>query len=246
MISNGFAYAASSYGAGGLSIKEGIIRTHQLTEYVINNYPVTGKVVLIGMSMGGNIVLELGAKYPDLYDGVLDGFGSKDLIPQYYDKVYYASLTNDADIANALTARGIAVPPFPFAPPVLVAPLSVQLAAFRTFSSQGAEDMVLACGGTPNEKPKAYERISPTYSSFDISIPTITLHGTADGPVPYQQSVEFKDAVVAAGYGSLYRLYTVTGGQHGDSLTSAKIPACFMLLMNWIKNGVAPPETMPW
>jgi len=33
--------------------------------------------------MGGNVALQLGAKYPDLYSGVLDVCGSKDLIDSY-------------------------------------------------------------------------------------------------------------------------------------------------------------------
>jgi hypothetical protein len=246
LINNGFAFAESNFGAGGMSIKEGVIRTHQLTEYVINNYQVTGKIILVGGSMGGNAVLELGAKYPDLYDGVLDMFGSKDMAAQYYDKVYFASLTDDNELQKALEDRGAIVPPFPLAPPALNLPLSSLLQAFRTFSSQGAEDIELACGGTPDEKTKAYERISPMFSATDIAIPTITLHGTADGLVPYQQSVEFRDAVVVAGHGNLYRLYTVTRGQHGDSLMTAKMPTCFMLLYNWVKNGVPAPQIQPW
>ena len=88
-LSLGFATAASNYGEGAYCVKEGVIRTHQLTEYVIDNYDVTGYVYLFGASMGGNIVLELGAKYPDLYDGVFDLFGSKNLKTQYTDKMNY-------------------------------------------------------------------------------------------------------------------------------------------------------------
>jgi predicted esterase len=236
LINNGFAYAASNYGAGGFSVKEGVIRTHQLTEYVINNYHVTGKVFLVGGSMGGNIVLELGAKYPDLYDGVIDMFGSKDLAAQYNNVMCYAGIADDDDLAAAVIANGGVNPPFP----------CNSIAAFRDFCLNAGTDIALACGSTPEEKPKAYERFSPMFSATNIAIPTITLHGTADSVVPYHQSVEFKDAVATAGHANLYRLYTVTGGQHGDPSMLAKMSTCVMLLINWVKNGVPAPQVQPW
>jgi hypothetical protein len=81
--SNNIAIAWSNFGDGGWCIKEGIIRTHQLTEYVIDNYHVTGKVLLFGASMGGEVACLLGEKYPNLYDGVLDECGVKDLADFY-------------------------------------------------------------------------------------------------------------------------------------------------------------------
>lgn len=235
-ITKGFAYAASNYGAGGFCVKEGVIRTHQLTEYVINNYFVTGKIFLVGGSMGGNIALELGAKYPDLYDGVLDMFGSKDVAAQYNNMMFYAGIADDNDLAAAVIANGGVNPPFPL----------TSTAAFRDFCLSGGTDIALACGGIPEEKPKAYERFSPIFSSTDIAIPTITLHGTADSVVPYHQSVEFKDAVAAAGHADFYRLYTVTGGQHGDALMFAKMSMCMTLLISWVKTGVPAPQVQPW
>ena len=87
LVEEGFAYAASSYGEGGWPIKKAMIHTHQLTEYVINNYGVTGKVFIVGHSMGGLIGLALGEKYPELYDGVLDISGMKDVILGYTELV---------------------------------------------------------------------------------------------------------------------------------------------------------------
>ena len=74
-----FAYAWSSYGEGGFCPKEGMISTHQLTEYIVEKYNVAGKVFLLGVSMGGEIAFLLGEKYPDLYCGVLDVCGVKDV-----------------------------------------------------------------------------------------------------------------------------------------------------------------------
>jgi hypothetical protein len=66
-------------------------------------------------------------------------------------------------------------------------------------------DIALACGGTTEEKPQAYERISPTFNAVDIEVPTITVHGTAVGHVDYSISIEFMYAVEAAGHSSMYR-----------------------------------------
>jgi pimeloyl-ACP methyl ester carboxylesterase len=240
-IGLGYATAASNYGEGGYCVKEGIIHTHQLTEYVIDNYGVTGNVYLFGASMGGNIVLQLGAKYPDLYDGVFDLFGSKDLKKQYTDKMNYVGM-NDADLIAALTLAGSAIPPFPFSMiPGLT--LTQKLDAFQSFSLDSGTDIWLACGGnTPEEKPKAYERISPTFSSIDIAVPTITVHGSADGLVPYSQSLEFKNAVTAAGHSDLYRLYKVDGKGHGD-ISNAVIGLRFGQLVAWVESGTLPPDS---
>ena len=246
IFDQGYMIAESNYGEGGYCVKEGVIRTHQLTEDVLDNYPVTGKVLLLGVSMGGCIALQLGAKYPKLYDGVLDICGTKDLAGSYEDKIYYASLTNDDDLIAALIAKGSAVPPYPFGL-VVPSPLSNQLAAFRGYCLTSGGDIALACGGnTPEEKPKAYERLSPTFSAADLTIPTITVHGDLDGLVPYSQSVAFEAAVAANGDSNLYRLYTVVGGEHADSPVRAKMPVCMSLLLDWVENGNPAPATAPW
>ena len=72
LVQEGFAAAASSYGNKGFDEKFGVIRTHQLTEFAIDKFDVTGKVFLQGISLGGSIALVLGERYPDVYSGVLD------------------------------------------------------------------------------------------------------------------------------------------------------------------------------
>jgi len=239
--------AESTYGEWGYCVKEGVIRTHQLTEYILDHYPVTGKVLLLGISMGGDVALQLGAKYPQLYDGVLDICGTKDAAAQYNDKMLYSSLTNDNDLIAALIAKGSAVPPYPFGNIPNLPTLSDQLAAFRGFCLTSGGDIALACGGnTPEEKPKAYERISPTFSAADLTIPTITVHGDKDGLVAYSQSIAFEAAVAANGDSNLYRLYTVVGGEHANSPVRAKIPVCMTLLLDWVENGNPAPATPPW
>jgi len=246
LLGQGYMIAESNYGEGGYCVQEGMIRTHQLTEYVLDHYPVSGKVLLLGISMGGNIALLLGTKYRHLYDGVLDVAGTKNLKSQYDVKMYYASLTDDAELAAAIIANGGVVPPFPISysvPP----PLSNQLAAFRVFQLSAAGAIANACGGnTPEEKPKAYERFSPTFSAADLAIPTITIHGDKDAIVPYFESVEFEAAVAANGASDLYRLYTVVGGEHADMPVMLKIPVCMPYLLDWVENGNPAPATAPW
>lgn len=187
LLEEGFAYAASSYGEGGWAVKNGMIRTHQLTEYVINNYGVTGKVFLIGFSMGGTMALLLGEKYPELYDGVLDISGVKNVVQAYI-----------------VTVELINSPGFPFFP-----------LQQRLFLLSAKADYEAACGGSYDDKPKAYERINPT-SHLEISTPTITVHGVQDPGVPIVDALNYEIAVAEAGRSEYYQLYTVDPGMHGD------------------------------
>ena len=235
LLDFGYAVAFSSYGAWGYVIKEGIIRTHQLTEYVIDNFHVTGRVYLVGVSMGGNTVLELGVKYPHLYSGVLDISGTKDVISRYNLHSYYAGITDDTALGAAVVANGGLNPPYP----------TTSISSFRTYCTNSAADVIDQCKGTPDKKQQFYERISPIYSAIDISIPTITVHGTADGLAPYAQSVAYMNAITAAGHSDLYRLYKVVGGQHANPAVLNQITPCFQQLVNWVENGVVPPASNP-
>ncbi len=230
-IKMGNAFAESNYGVGGFCIKEGIIRTHQLTEWLIDNYHVTGKVYLVGISMGGATVLMLGAKYPELYAGVLDIAGTTDAIARYNLHSYYAGIADDTALANAVLANGGLVPPFP----------CTTIAAFREYCQMSVADTAAACGGTPEEKPQAYERVSPLYSATDISVPTMVIHGTKDGLIPYSHSVNYFNAVVTAGHGDLIRFYKVVGGQHANTPVVAQIPVRLPQLINWVEHGVLAP-----
>jgi pimeloyl-ACP methyl ester carboxylesterase len=187
LVEQGFAYAASSYGEGGWCIQKAMIRTHQLTEYVIDNFDVTGKVFLIGHSMGGNIVLLLGEKYPELYDGVLDSCGMRDVVQAYISGV---TMINS--------------PVFPTLPPPV-----------QAFMLQAVADWEAEFGGSYYDKPKAYEKKNPI-DNAEISIPIISVNGAQD-PMssPYQQTV-YGLAVDAAGCSEYYRTYTVDPGMHGD------------------------------
>ena len=186
-----------------------------MTQYVIKNYNVTGKVFLYGISMGGGIALLMGQKYPQLYSGVLDIAGTKDSIDLYNTKLDFLSAANDSEMAAKLQAINASVPPYPFS--VLVPPpLSQQLYYWRAFLNQSADDTAIECGGTPQNASQAYVKNSATYNA-DISIPVITVHGTSDALVPFSQALKYQAAVAAAGCSDLYRLYPIPGGQHGDA-----------------------------
>jgi len=190
LLEQGFAYAASSFGEGGFSIKMGMTRTHQLTEYVIDNFGVTGKVFIIGRSLGGAIVLLLGEKYPELYDGVLDISGVKNVTQLYVDLV---ALINS--------------PGWPYTLP------PDRQASFM----QMVMDIEAEYGGTYDEKPQHYEKRNPV-SNAEISIPIISVHGAQDPNMrpTSKQALSYGIAVDAAGCSEYYRVYVADPGKHGD------------------------------
>ena len=201
LINSGYAYAASSFGEGGYTVKEGMILTHQLTEYVINNFDVTGKVFLVGVSMGGTISLLLAEKYPQLYDGVLDICGGKDLTARY-DYIQYV-LSN------------------PTLPP-----------ASRDFMTKWGNDIVEACGGTPENRQQFYDRLSPTCHA-NIAIPVISVHGTADTLLPITQAQAYGAAVAQAGCSEFYKAYTIVGGGHCTPAVMAEAYSHFNELVSY-------------
>jgi pimeloyl-ACP methyl ester carboxylesterase len=197
LIGQGFAYAASSYGEGGFPTKEAMIRTHQLTEYVIDNFGVTGKVFIVGHSMGGLIGLLLGEKYPELYDGVLDISGMRDIVLGYTDSI--AVIADINEHWDEMTPEEQAV----------YGPL-------RNMLMQMVADMETQFGGSYDDKPQHYEKLNPV-DNAEIRIPMISVTGAGD-PLSVNQVYTFRDAVIAAGCEEYYKLYVVPGG-HANSPT---------------------------
>ncbi len=236
MISAGSAFAMSSYGQGGYCVQKGMNATYELTQYIISTYNAKrDSVMLMGISMGGNTALLLGEKYPNVYRGVLDICGSKGLAQQYRDKIEYAATTNDTQLAAKITAAGGKVPPFPLS--MAATTLSGQLQAFRDFCNVSAADIAAEAGGTPDQVPLNYQSFDPIYHA-NISIPVITVHGTADTLVPYSRSLDYQSAVAAAGKSSFFRLYSVPGGEHGDALTQGVAGAHYTELVAWAISPV--------
>jgi pimeloyl-ACP methyl ester carboxylesterase len=220
--SAGAAVAMSSYGMGGYFISKAIDNTYLMTQYVKTTYNATGKIFLIGISQGGGVALQLAEKYPNLYNGVLDLAGSKDLKISYRTRIDQLSAQNDTELTAKLQALGASVPPYPFP----------SLAALQTFNIQQRDDMENATGGTPDTVPQAYEDISATYHA-NINVPVITVHSMGDPVNTYAQALAYQAAVTAAGKSTLYRLYPTNGTGHVDTTVTGQISARFLELVSW-------------
>ena len=179
-----------------------MIRTHQLTQYVIGKFGVTGKVFIVGHSMGGLIGLLLGEKYPELYDGVLDISGMRDIVMGYTD-----SVNGIAEIEALMESEDWEdIPP----------PVQTYLLNLLATLKQMTADMEAECGGTYDEKPQHYEKRNPV-DNAEIRIPMISVTGAGD-PLSVNQVYTFRDAVIAAGCEEYYKLYVVPGG-HANAPT---------------------------
>jgi pimeloyl-ACP methyl ester carboxylesterase len=225
-----FAFAWSDYGEGGYCIKSGVIHTHQLTEYLIDNYAVSGKVFLYSLSMGGAIALTLAEKYPNLYSGVFDWFGTKDLTHSYYHKAAQAEQTTLQGIIDYFDG---------FDPPIPYAAYSdaIDESNYQDHiigQEQTRSNIELECGGTPDIKPKAYERRSPVCNP-EVSIPILVIHGTYDRSVPYVQSVAYCEAVNAVTEPDLCQLVTMEGKGHGGMWIFQNL-AKFFDLVEWVED----------
>jgi len=219
LVSEGYAFAASNYigGERAYAVKEGIIRTHQLTQYVVDKYDVTDKIFLFGISMGGQIALNLAHKYPDLYSGVLDVCGAKDAYGHYA----YSQLWTTKTVAELRVIFGF--------------PESVDdsvIAGLKIFFATVLADTIEEYGGTIEEKPQAYERYDPVYHA-DLQVPTISLVGGIDLLVPLSCHLTYQAAVTACGCSDLYELDIVPTGGHADIPIQTKIPAKLLELIAW-------------
>ena len=233
-----FAYAESNYGKVGFCMQEGMIHTHQLTQYVIDNFGVTGKVFLIGLSMGGQIALMLTNKYPDLYAGVLDVCGNKDTVAFYN---YWSDLTKLPATASAIRTY-LNGPPTNL-PTVFTSHINdASCLLIQASAAQVMADVEAECGGTPESKPQAYERISPT-SNPELSVPVISMVARWDLKVPIQHFNDYYDALNTAGSLGNYRSYVFATSQHCDTTIINNVPTYFQKLFNWVEGGIVPPVT---
>ncbi|HVJ04965.1 MAG TPA: hypothetical protein VM578_04800 [Candidatus Saccharimonadales bacterium] len=71
LLAEGFAVGASSFSANGFAIKEGALDTDQLLSRFISVSGKPTKTLLVGVSLGGAVVLDLAERFPQKYDGVL-------------------------------------------------------------------------------------------------------------------------------------------------------------------------------
>ena len=237
-----FAFAWSTYGAGGWCINTAMIRTHQLTEYVIEKYNVQGKVLLNGVSMGGLVACLLGEKYPNLYDGVFDVCGVKDFA-SLYDHKKAVTLCNGPN-----EIRVYMLGPPAYMPPLFVASrTNGQLLQMQQRQIEMLPEMEMECGGTPDTKPKAFERRSATYHA-DISIPVMSIIGKLDFGVPLFQFRMYYEAVKEADSLDYYRSYIIANGQHVNEPILEAAAIKWKVFVDWVVDGVVPVPTPapPW
>ncbi len=217
LVAQGYAYACSNLGEEGYPVQKGVIRIHQLTEYIVSNYHVTDKIFLFGTSMGGQITLLLGEKYPELYSGVLDLCGLKDVIMQYnWNEIFVSHTVAELRVIFSWLSS---------------APESLILGLKNFFSAVQALT-IEETGGTPENRVEAYKRISPI-NHLDLKTPFISLVGAKDVIVPLPQHSAYKAAVVAAGHSDLYRMYIVTNGGHCDKPIMDQVPDRLAELIAW-------------
>jgi acetyl esterase/lipase len=223
-IAQGYAYASSDYGAQGYCMNAGFNQTYELTLFVKSHYNVS-LVILVGGSMGGEIALLLGEKYPNIYSGVLDICGPKDLVTMYNDGSYLAGATLEQ--IRAFYGWPASIP----------ADSTVQF--FKDFATKSGVDLIAETGGAPTAVPQAYEKISPV-NHVNISIPVISLVGDKDYIVPLSQTQAYQNAVTAAGHSELYKIIVVQNGGHLDAVTMAQASAALSQLISIV------PEVPPF
>jgi pimeloyl-ACP methyl ester carboxylesterase len=217
--SNGYAFAVSNYNGGERAwlTDIGIIRVHQLTEYLIDNYHITDKIFLLGHSIGGGIALLLGEKYPMLYSGVLDICRNKGAPYQWeYAQIF---LTHTVPEVRAILNLPLSVP-------------DSQITGLQTFFSTIIADKIEYAHGTPDERPQVYAREN-TLLHADVRIPVISVVGGKDPIVPMQAHLGYQAAIAAVGQSDLYRMYVVPNGGHNDAPTFAAVPGHLMELIAW-------------
>ena len=233
-----FAYAQSTYGTVGFCMQEGIIHAHQLTRYVIDNFHVTGKVFLIGLSMGGQIALMLTHKYPDLYAGVLDVCGNKDSTAFYNYWRDLSSLPADASVIRTYLNGPPAYLPTSFTDSIT----DIQLLGTRVNALYPVmADVEAEFGGTPESKPQAYDRMSPTCHP-ELTVPVISMVARLDRLVPIQHFNDYYDAVQAVGCIDYYRCYRFPAIHVAPAIINA-VPTYFQMLFDWANGGPAPDAT---
>jgi len=115
----------------------------------------------------------------------------------------------------------------------LTAPSDIN--AFRVALLQSANDIAAECGGSPDENPAAYQRISPRYN-LDFQIPAIYIVATHDSEVLVAQNYEFYIAVRDAGKGDLVHVSPTPLG-HLDGNIIANLPSAFGALVHRVETG---------
>ena len=75
LLSEGYAWAASSYRRNDYDVKAGVADTHALTALFNGIVAKPGRTYLVGASMGGHITAAAIEQYPNAYDGAMPTCG---------------------------------------------------------------------------------------------------------------------------------------------------------------------------
>jgi pimeloyl-ACP methyl ester carboxylesterase len=111
LLAQGFAVTASTFDENGYALKDGLQRTHQLTELFTTRFGTPGRVYLIGKSLGGIIALDLIESYPDQYAGALTVSGVLGGTARELDYVASVRVLFDALYPGVLPGTLYQVPP---------------------------------------------------------------------------------------------------------------------------------------
>ena len=71
LLASGFAVAASSFSTNGWAVADAVRRTHQLGQLFVSKFGQPTRVLLMGHSLGGLVIVKLAETYPGQYDGAL-------------------------------------------------------------------------------------------------------------------------------------------------------------------------------
>ena len=75
LLARGFAVAVSSFDVNGYALKDGFLRTHQLSGLFAARFGQPARTYLLGRSLGGIIVQRLAETFPEQYAGALSVAG---------------------------------------------------------------------------------------------------------------------------------------------------------------------------
>jgi pimeloyl-ACP methyl ester carboxylesterase len=229
---------------------------------------------LVGSSMGGLVVRRLLAVSPDRFDGGIDATGpfvstsnpnfpmgtNNPRVARLYHAYFDGGFDHDSPAYQALAALG--------EPPDIA---SNPLGHFLYETSDAIWEGINGCywpfffdptyRGSYLDYDYAARRLELGLDPFvetASSPPTlqrrmISVHGTLDSVVPLVTARDFRNQVVANGYGDRHRLYEVQNGNHVDSWKQPPINLAaleflqphlhqsFQLLVNWVERSQEPP-----
>ncbi len=165
-----------------------------------------GRTVVAGLSAGGYLALLVGLADPGP-QAVVSYYGYGTLDSPWYSE---PSLPHVAGLERvtereAQEAVGRTV--------VADGHLRPDAWKFYIYCRQTGQWPTLAAGVRPPQQPQVLRRLSPTYHVSKRYPPTVLLHGTADGDVPYRESAAM--AAMLALHEVEHELITLEGLDHG-------------------------------